>query len=613
MAPTNSQCDRRQLQELLEDKLPPKSQDDLARHLESCPDCRKELESMAAGPDWWSDAQQLLSTIVNINGTTSTDNVLNPRSMVSHVDGLRLEFLSPSDDPTKLGRLGPYEIVKVIGRGGMGIVLLGFDSVLNRYVAIKVLAPQWMHSTAARLRFAREARAAAAVVHEHVIAIYAVDSANEVPYLVMPFIDGISLQERIDRTSATGASAAGASATGSASVKEGTTDTATGIARGTHITNVNGPLELKQILRIGIQIAHGLTAAHAQGLVHRDIKPANILLENGVERVLITDFGLARAVDDASFTRSCFIAGTPEYMAPEQANGEAVDHRIDLFSLGSVMYAMCTGKSPFRRETTMAVLRQICEGTPRSIREINPKIPKWLERIIARLHAKNPADRFQSAGEVSELLGHWLKHIEQPSLYPKPRESAGRWRTFAGFSGRAARLRWATAAALLLMLAGITATEITGATHMSRWLLGIREARSIVSPPIAIIPRTKTPLAKGTASDFYLNKETVFDKRMADLWQRFQELEATASSGETSDVVPEKIAQFRAELANLQAELPEYRQDPQIIRLRQVGAAIEQLKPQISLPEAGQGIDSSMREISGRIEQLNQDLYRNFP
>ena len=148
-------------------------------------------------------------------------------------------FLSPSDDPTKLGRLGPYEIVKVIGRGGMGIVLKGFDSVLNRHVAIKVLAPQWMHSTAARCRFAREARAAAAVVHEHVIAIYAVDSANEMPYLVMPFIDGISLQERIDRASATGYASANESATGYASVKEGT-DTATGIASGTHTTVSTG-------------------------------------------------------------------------------------------------------------------------------------------------------------------------------------------------------------------------------------------------------------------------------------------------------------------------------------------------------------------------------------
>jgi eukaryotic-like serine/threonine-protein kinase len=631
MAPTNSQCDRRQLRELLDDKLPAESQENLARHLESCPDCRKELESLAAGPQWWSDAQQLLSTIVNINGATSTDNVLMHGGVVSHADGLRLEFLSPSDDPTRLGRLGPYEIVKVIGRGGMGIVLKGFDSVLHRHVAIKVLAPQWMHSTAARLRFAREARAAAAVVHEHVIAIYAVDSANDVPYLVMPYIDGISLQERIDRASASSARACSARATGSASAKEGTTDTATGIASGTHITNVNGPLELKQILRIGIQIAAGLTAAHAQGLVHRDIKPANILLENGdcpnfrinengtvpfgIEkaRVLITDFGLARAVDDASFTRSCFIAGTPEYMAPEQANGEAVDHRIDLFSLGSVMYAMCTGQSPFHRESTMAVLRQICEGTPRPIREINPKIPKWLERIIARLHAKDPAQRFQTAAEVADLLSQWLAHIEQPSLYPRPREPAELWRAFAGFSGRAVGLRWATAAAMLFVLAGITATEITGISHLSRWIFGGADARPAASLPVLAAPRAKAVLVKGTASEFYANKETAFDNRMADLWQRFQELEKTASAGEISDAAPEMIAQFRSQLAQLQAELPEYRQDPQIIRLRQVGAAIEQLKPQTSLPEAGQGIDSSMREISGRIEQLNQDLYKNFP
>src|SRR3972149_440185 len=333
MVLSNSQCDPQRLRQLLDDRLPQESQDDLARHLEACAGCRKELESLAAGPDWWSDAQRLLSTEVNMAGATSAENVQQPSDIKAEtVDILRLGFLSPSNDPTKLGRLGPYEIIKVIGRGGMGIVLKGFDAALNRHVAIKVLAPQWMHSEAARLRFAREAQAAAAVVHEHVIAIYAVDSANETPYLVMPFGDGISLQERIDR---------------------------------------DGALELKEILRISIQIAAGLGAAHAQGLVHRDIKPANILLENGKERVLITDFGLARAVDDASFTRSCFIIGTPEYMAPEQANGEFVDHRTDLFSLGSVMYALCAGQSPFRRETTMAVLRQICEGEYQAIRDIN--------------------------------------------------------------------------------------------------------------------------------------------------------------------------------------------------------------------------------------------------
>src|SRR5262249_42840754 len=110
----------------------------------------------------------------------------------------------------------------------------------------------------------------------------------------------------------------------------------------------SGTLELKEVLRIGMQTAVGLAAAHSQGLIHRDIKPANILLENGVERVKITDFGLARAADDTSLSQSGVVAGTPQYMAPEQASGEAVDHRADLFSLGSVLYAMCTGQPPFR-------------------------------------------------------------------------------------------------------------------------------------------------------------------------------------------------------------------------------------------------------------------------
>src|SRR5207248_5006202 len=130
----------------------------------------------------------------------------------------------------------------------------------------------------------------------------------------------------------------------------------------------SGPLELSEILRIGVQTAAGLAAAHKQGLMHRDIKPANILLENGVQRVKITDFGLARAVDDASLTQSGVIAGTPQYMAPEQAMGQAVDHRADLFSLGSTLYAMCTAHTPFRAESAMAVLRRVCDDEPRPVR-----------------------------------------------------------------------------------------------------------------------------------------------------------------------------------------------------------------------------------------------------
>src|SRR5207253_3543414 len=126
-----------------------------------------------------------------------------------------------------------------------------------------------------------------------------------------------------------------------------------------------GPLPLKEVLRIGRQVADALAAAHREGLIHRDVKPANILLENGVERVKLTDFGLARAADDASLTQSGAIAGTPQYMSPEQARGEALDARSDLFSLGTVLYVLCTGCPPFRADSTVAVLRRVCDETPR--------------------------------------------------------------------------------------------------------------------------------------------------------------------------------------------------------------------------------------------------------
>ena len=171
-------------------------------------------------------------------------------------------------------------------------------------------------------------------------------------------------------------------------------------------------------------------------MIHRDIKPANILLENGVERVKITDFGLARAVDDASVTQSGTVAGTPMYMSPEQAEGLPIDHRSDLFSLGSVLYVMCTGRPPFRASGTMAVMKRVMEDVPRPIAEINQEVPGWLCDIIAKLHAKNPADRFHSAKEVADLLEQHLAHLQHPSKVPLPRavtppviepSAAGRW------------------------------------------------------------------------------------------------------------------------------------------------------------------------------------------
>src|SRR5262245_8956965 len=241
-----------------------------------------------------------------------------------------LAFLAPAQEAGSLGRLDHFEVLEVVGRGGMGVVLKARDTRLQRVDALKVLAPQLAASATARRRFAREARAAAAVRDDHVVAIHGVHEKGSVPYLVMEYIAGINLDERL---------------------KQG------------------GALEVKEVLRIGMQAARGLAAAHAQGLIHRDVKPANILLESGLDRVKLTDFGLARAADDASITQSGVIAGTPMYMSPEQARGEGVDPRSDLFSLGSVLYTLCTGHPAFRAANTMAVLKRVCQDAPRPIRE----------------------------------------------------------------------------------------------------------------------------------------------------------------------------------------------------------------------------------------------------
>jgi serine/threonine protein kinase/formylglycine-generating enzyme required for sulfatase activity len=277
-----------------------------------------------------------------------------------------LSFLKPSTKPGSIGTLGHYEILKVLGQGGFGIVFKAFDEKLHRHVAIKVMNPQMAATSPPRKRFLREARSAAAIRNENIVAVHSVEE-EPLPYLVMEFIDGNTLQDKL---------------------------------------NENGPLEVTEILYLGQQIAGGLAAAHALGLIHRDIKPGNILIEGAVEqKVKITDFGLARAADDASLTRSGVISGTPMYMAPEQATGQALDQRTDLFSLGSVLYQMACGRPPFRAPSTVAVLRRVTEDTARPLQEIVPELPDWLVTIVNKLLEKKPEDRFQSAKEVADLLG----------------------------------------------------------------------------------------------------------------------------------------------------------------------------------------------------------------
>jgi len=415
MRPLISPCTDERLRLLAQDLLPPAETARLEEHLQHCARCRESLDQLI-GEDCLLDAVRRY-----IASTPIEAPVQGPAA------GESLSFLNPSDWPSSLGRLGTYEVIGVLGRGGMGIVLKAYDPGLRRNVAIKVLSASLASCGAARRRFLREARAAAAVVHEHVVSVYAVVETAALPFFVMEYVPGRSLQDRLDR---------------------------------------NGPLSLPEILRIGMQTAAGLAAAHAQGLVHRDVKPANILLENGVERVRLSDFGLARAAADAGVTQSGVVAGTPHYMAPEQARGESADSRADLFSLGSTLYTMCAGHPPFRAESPLAVLRRVCDDNPRPLRELSPEVPIWLESIITRLHAKDPLERYQTASEVAELLGRCLAHVQQPlanalpDILPTPATAidSRRWRP----------LRWAI---LLLVISAVLGGAV--ALRTVRW----RESR----------------------------------------------------------------------------------------------------------------------------------------
>lgn len=288
-------------------------------------------------------------------------------------DKTSFSFLDPSTKTDSIGSLGHYEILRVLGKGAFGIVFKAFDEKLHRVVAIKVMDPQLAATSPPRKRFLREARSAAAIKHENIVQVYSVEE-QPLPYMVIEYIDGLTLQEKLDGT---------------------------------------GPLATNEVIFLGYQIASGLAAAHANGLIHRDIKPGNILLERGTQpKVKIADFGLARAADDASMTRTGLISGTPLYMSPEQALGKKLDHRSDLFSLGSVLYQMACGRVPFRAPTAIAVLGRVASDTPRPMQDIVPEVPDWLVAIVNKLHAKNPEDRFRTANEVVDLFDRYQNEIQ---------------------------------------------------------------------------------------------------------------------------------------------------------------------------------------------------------
>ncbi len=277
-----------------------------------------------------------------------------------------LDFLAPPLEPGEIGRLGPYRILKLLGAGGMGLVFQAEDPKLRRLVALKVMRPEIASSLTARQRFLREARAAAAIEHDHIVQIYQVDQDGDVPYLAMQLLRGETLEDRLRR---------------------------------------DGTLPLAEVLRIGRETALGLAAAHARGLVHRDIKPSNLWLEAEQGRVKILDFGLARPVsDEAHLTVSGMVMGTPAYMAPEQALAQPLDARSDLFSLGCILYRLTTGLMPLAGAHGLAhLLVEHLQHLPPP-GQFNPDVPPALSDLIMRLLAPARADRPSSARAVAAAL-----------------------------------------------------------------------------------------------------------------------------------------------------------------------------------------------------------------
>ena len=392
----SAMCSKSDLQDLLCERLNSKESDRVMRHLETCRSCQETLEGISSEESWWQRATVSLREVetdeeyrvVRLETVTcSIDTILDVGSaFVEFSPESILELLDSPSHPETLGRIDEFEIEKKIGQGGMGVVFRGFDRSLNRPVAIKLLAPHLGSNDVARQRFEREARAAAAVVHPSVVPIYRVSTEDKNrPYIAMALADGLSLQQHVSKY---------------------------------------GPFEVKDVVRIGIQITSGLAEAHKQGLVHRDIKPANVLMEKEVSRILITDFGLARAADDVMMTQSGCLAGTPSYMSPEQVRGIELDHRSDLFSLGGLLYFISTGREPFQAESAFGVINKVIRDAPKSPRTVNVDIPEVLNRIIERLLEKDPKDRIESAERLEQLLTQVLASMQEPTQHIPPKVKA---------------------------------------------------------------------------------------------------------------------------------------------------------------------------------------------
>lgn len=331
-----------------------------------------------------SNSPEFVGTLTR--GCTALLQLSNPAATASNASGQTqagngplTPLPIPSDRPPPVGpafrpefltnfpkggcHLDGYQLERVLGRGAMGVVFYAHDPGLDRPMAIKMMDPDVARDPQSRQRFAREAKSVAAVTHENVVRIYAVREVDGLPYLAMEFLEGESFEDRVRR----------------------------------------GKLPMGEICSAAEQIADGLGAAHARGIIHRDLKPANVLVDK-TGLVKLVDFGLARRDSDASVSTSGSVVGTPLFMSPEQVYGEELDARTDLFSLGTVLHVLATGKNPFDGTSSMAVMKKVADLDPPPLRQLRPDAPEWLERLVGKLHAKKKNERYASADDVLRFI-----------------------------------------------------------------------------------------------------------------------------------------------------------------------------------------------------------------
>ncbi len=434
-------------------------------HLDECSSCRASLEKLTADGQWWQETKESLALWAEL-ATVSPDQTARKSHVHNRIkDGEDADDLNPrltehrgtsiaarhwvtsllkeSDREGVIGLLDGITIFEVLGQGGMGVVLRGTDEHLQRPLAIKLLSPMLASNGAARQRFLREAQSAASIVHPNIVPIYAVSIDGTIPYIVMPLISGGSLEQRLSK---------------------------------------EGPLSITQVLSFGLQVAEGLVAAHQQGIVHRDIKPANLLLDEGGFRVMLTDFGLARALDDATLTASGMVAGTPQYMSPEQATGRNIDHRTDIYSLGAVLYALATGHPPITGSSTLDVLRKLSEQSPRPVAHWNETCPSWFQQLIDKLMARNVDARIATASEAAELLRGCLAHVRAPQKNELPISLRGR--------KRLTRL-----ASLIVALGCIVIGTVIWQVTTTNGTKPTKSVTSVNQPPLSV------PVQQGSPSD----------------------------------------------------------------------------------------------------------------